>query len=171
MIRVGLLSDAHRQTALHQTAIEKLKEEGAHYLIHAGDLVIEENLAMLHHSNLPYVSVFGNNDAPLLSVATRYKIEKEPYCFKIEEVKCKLMHMPYYLTPDCDVVIFGHTHSFHSEYKKGTLFINPGEVCAREKRVSECAMLEIYKDRYRVVRYERPIEQEEWKESEINYAK
>ena len=59
------------------------------------------------------------------------------------------MHLPYHLIPDVDIVIFGHTHIFEKkDYKNKTLFINPGEVCAREKPLIECVKLEIKENEY-----------------------
>jgi len=149
-IKIAILSDSHRKTALTREAIEMLKEKGAEYIIHAGDLELPENLELLKNSGLPYVSVFGNNDYHLVEYANQYKIEQEPYYFKIKELKFKLMHIPNYLTPDTDIVVFGHTHSFYSEYKNNTLFVNPGELCARNKNLTECVYLEITEDKYKL---------------------
>ena len=149
-IKIAILSDSHKKTELTKDAIVLLKEKGAQYLIHAGDLEIVENLELLKNSNLPYVSVFGNNDYHLIEYANQYKIEQEPYYFKIKNLKFKLMHIPNYLTPDTDIVVFGHTHAFHTEYKNQTLFINPGEICARNKNLTECALLEITEDKYKL---------------------
>ena len=35
------------------------------------------------------------------------------------------MHIPNHLTPDTDIVIFGHTHMFEIDYKNETLFLIP----------------------------------------------
>jgi putative phosphoesterase len=56
--------------------------------------------------------------------------------------------MPYYMSGDTDIVIYGHTHIFEQKYLNGTLFINPGEVCAREKPLIECVVLEIKDNKY-----------------------
>ena len=67
------------------------------------------------------------------------------------------MHLPYHLTPDSDIVIYGHTHHHTMEHKGGTLFLNSGEVCAREKDLSEVMVLEIANEEYRVTRaYRKP---------------
>lgn len=104
---IAVLSDSHHKTDLTFEAIEHLKSEGAKYLIHAGDLEIKQNLQTLKDSGLPYVSVFGNNDQALIQYSNNYNINKEPYYFKIKETTFKLMHLPYYLTGDSDVVLFG----------------------------------------------------------------
>lgn len=170
-MKIGVLSDSHYKSDYTKEVINLLKQNGAQYLIHAGDLCIEENLKHLEESELIYVSVFGNNDMSLIPLSSKYTIKQEPYPFKIKETTFKLMHLPYYLTGDCDVVIFGHTHIFESEYKNGTLFLNPGEVCAREKPLVECVLLEINENEYIINYYSRDINKKEFEKKEIKYER
>ncbi len=170
-MKIGVLSDSHFKVEYTKEVINLLKKNGAEYLIHAGDLCLEENLKLLKESNLPYVSVFGNNDMSLISISNKYNIKQEPYPFKIKETTFKLMHLPYYMIGDCDVVIFGHTHIFESEYKNKMLFLNPGEVCAREKPLIECVLLEIKDNEYIINYYSKNINKKEFLKKEIIYEK
>lgn len=131
-MKIGVLSDSHHQTILHREAIDHLVSKGAEYLLHAGDIQTLEHLELLEQSKKPYIVVFGNNDGHLAPLSTSYPIHKEPYYFRIKELTIKIMHLPYYMTPDSDIVISGHTHTFEAETINGTLFLNPGEICARE---------------------------------------
>lgn len=170
-MKLGILSDSHTKSDYTNDVIEHLKKQGAEYLIHAGDLCLEKNLQLLENSGLKYISVFGNNDNNLLGLSDKYFIKKEPYYFKIQDIKFKLMHIPNYLTPDTDIVIFGHTHSFYQEYKNSTLFINPGEVCARNKNITECALLEITQDKYKLsYNYKSPTDTI-WQEKIFEYIR
>ena len=170
-MNIGILSDSHLKSDYTKDVIDFLKNEDCQYLVHAGDLCIEKNLQLLEESNLSYVAVFGNNDRSLLSLASKYNIKNEPYYFKIKDIKFKLMHLPYHMTPDCDVLIFGHTHKFECDYKNKTLFLNPGEVCAREKPLIECMKLQINENEYIITRYYRNINEENFKKEEIIYEK
>jgi uncharacterized protein len=170
-MKIALLSDSHRKPELTSDAINMLKQKGAQYLIHAGDLEIKENLELLENSGLIYVSVFGNNDYNLIRYSNQFKIEKEPYYFKIKDFTFKLMHIPNYLTPDSDFVIFGHTHDFYEEYKNKTLFINPGEVCARNKNLTECALLEITEDKYKISYNFKSPNEKNWQEKLFEYQR
>ncbi|RXJ81090.1 metallophosphoesterase [Arcobacter sp. F2176] len=170
-MKVAVLSDSHNKVDFTKEAIDFLKSQGAQYLVHAGDLCLRENLELLKESTLPYVCVYGNNDNSLVRLSNEYKIENEPYFFKIEDVKFKLMHLPFYLNGDSDVVIFGHTHMFESDYKEGTLFLNPGEICAREKPLSECVLLEINPNEYIINYYSRNINEKEFLKKEIRYER
>lgn len=84
-MKIGVLSDSHFKVEYTKEVIDLLKENGAKYLIHAGDLCLEENLKLLEESGLTYVSVFGNNDMSLISISNKYNIKQEPYPFKIKE--------------------------------------------------------------------------------------
>jgi len=170
-MKIALLSDSHRSIDYTKDAIDFLKLQGAKYLIHAGDLCVEENVKLLKESGLVYIAVFGNNDRSLVHLSNEYKIEKEPYHFKIEDTTFKLMHLPFYMDGNSDVVIFGHTHIFETSYSDGRLFINPGEICAREKPLSECVLLEINKNEYIINYYSRDINKKEYKKEEIRYER
>ena len=170
-MKIGILSDSHLKSDYTKEVIDFLKEINSEYLVHAGDLCIEKNLQLLEESKLKYVSVFGNNDRNLLQLSSKYNIKQEPYYFQIKDTKFKLMHLPYYLTPDSDVVIFGHTHMFEQDYKNKTHFVNPGEVCAREKPFIECVQLEIKENEYIISRYFKKINEKNFKKEEYIYER
>ena len=151
-IVIGILSDTHKKSSLQIEAINKLKSEGAKYLLHLGDLEILENLKSLKDANLPYAAVFGNTDRELFKYGDSFNIKKEPYYLKIKDLKIKMMHLPYYMSADCDLVLFGHLHKFSVEFNANTLFLNPGEVCARNKNLSECALV-VANSNYFLVKY------------------
>ena len=161
-MKIGILSDSHTKTKLHREAVEHLISLGVEYLLHAGDIMLEEHLQMIEATNLPYACVYGNNDTALISLHGKYNIFQEPYYFKIDDLKIKMMHMPYYMSADADIVISGHTHIFEVEMRGDTLFINPGEVCAREKPLSECVVLEVIDNNYKVTHYFRKPSDREW---------
>jgi len=156
-MKIAIMSDSHRKSSMMYDAIELLKGKGAQYLLHAGDLEIKENLDLLKNSQLIYTSVFGNNDYNLVQYQDDYKINQEPYYFKIKNEKFKLMHIPNYMSPDSNIVIFGHTHDFFHEYKSETLFLNPGEICARNKPLSQCVLLEVFEDKFIVDYYYKEV--------------
>ena len=169
MIKIAILSDSHKKVNLTSEAINNLKSKGASYLIHAGDLELEANLQLLEKSGLPYVSVFGNNDIKLVPLQNQYNIYKEPYYFKIKEFKIKVMHLPFYMVGDTDIVVSGHTHIFEHQYINNTLFINSGEICAREKNLTECVLLAITENQYIIEYNYRRIKDVNWKTKVIKY--
>ena len=142
-MKIGIISDTHKKLGKAKKAIDFLLSQGAEFFIHAGDVVEVEVLEHLKNTGKHYVAVYGNNDAHLVAYHNKYNLVQEPHYFKLADTTFKLMHLPYYLTNDTEVVIFGHTHTFEVEYKAQTLYLNSGEVCARNKKFSECALLEV----------------------------
>jgi len=170
-MKIGIISDTHSKVGKTKKALDMLIENGAEFILHAGDIVKVETLELLKNCGKQYVAVYGNNDAHLASYHNDYNLVQEPYYFKLANLKFKLMHLPFYMNPDADVIISGHTHIFHSEFKKPTLFLNPGEVCARNKPISECAMLKITDDKYKVTHYTRADKEEEFKKKKYIYER
>ena len=170
-MKIAILSDSHRKPDLTQDAVDMLKTKGAKYLIHAGDLEIKENLDILKNSGLVYTSVFGNNDYNLMQYQDSYKINKEPYYFKIKELKFKLMHIPTYMTPDSEIIIFGHTHIHEHQYTNQTLYLNPGEICAREQDLTQCVLLEITNNSYIIEYFFKQPKAKQWQSKITKYER
>ncbi|HKM18939.1 MAG TPA: YfcE family phosphodiesterase [Aliarcobacter sp.] len=168
-MKIGILSDSHHKNDYLKESIEFLKKEGCEYLIHAGDICSKVGLDILKNSNLKYIAVFGNNDRDLFQFSQDYNIKKEPYYFKIKDRSFKLMHLPFHLYPDTDIIIFGHTHEFDCEYKNKKLFINSGEVCAREKPIISCVKLQINPNEYIITRFFKKIDENNFMKEEFRY--
>ena len=170
-MKIGILSDTHKKIKLAQKVITHLIQNGAEFLVHGGDIVEPEILELLKKSGLKYVAVYGNSDAHLVNYHNSYNLVQEPYYFKLANTKFKLMHLPFYMNPDADIVIFGHTHIFECDFKNNTLFLNPGEACARNKSLSECAMLEINDNKYAVTYYSRDPKEDTFNESHFFFER
>ena len=170
-MKIGIISDTHTKVKKAKNAIELLIKDGAEFIIHAGDIVEVETLELLKNCGVRYIAVYGNNDAHLGYYHGKYNLVQEPHYFKLAGIKFKLMHLPYYMAPDADIVIFGHTHEFESDYKNGTLFLNPGECCARSKPISECAMLEVNEKEFLVTYYTKEKKMDTFKTQHFSYER
>ena len=170
-MKIGLISDTHSKVSKTQKALDMLLENGAEFIIHAGDIVEVEILDLLKNCGKKYVAVYGNNDAHLIQYHNKYNLVQEPNYFKLANLKFKLMHLPFYMNADADIIISGHTHYFHSDFKNGTLFVNPGEICARKKPISECAMLKISDKKFKVTHYTKDKEADIFNEKEYTYER
>ena len=82
-MKIGILSDSHTKTKLHREAIEHLLSLGVDYLLHAGDIMLEEHLQMIEATNLPYACVYGNNDTALISLHGKYIFFKNLIILKL----------------------------------------------------------------------------------------
>jgi len=173
-MKIGIISDTHSKVIYTKNALDMLLENGAEFIIHAGDICEYETLELLKNYPKRYVAVYGNNDAHLVEYHNDYNLVQEPNYFKLADTTFKLMHLPFYMSPDTQIVISGHTHEFHSEFVKGTLFLNPGEICARSKAISECAMLEILDETLLVTHYTKKVDKKKekpFKEKTFTYKR
>jgi len=170
-MKIGILSDTHSKVKKAKEALDMLIENGAEFIVHAGDVCEVETLDLLKNCGKRYVVVYGNNDAHLVAFHNKYNLVQEPYYFKLAETTFKLMHLPFYMTPDTEIVIFGHTHEFKSEFVKGTLFLNPGESCARNKSISECAMLEVKPKKLKVTYYTKDKDAKKFSSKKFTYER
>ncbi len=170
-MKIGIISDTHSKIKKTKKAIDRLLEDGAEFFIHAGDIVETEVLDMLEASGKKYIAVYGNNDAHLVAYHDKYNLVQEPYYFKLADTKFKLMHLPFYMNGDTEIVISGHTHFFHAEKKGDTLFLNSGEICARKKPISEFAMLEVTKENFFVTRYEKAENEKKFKLTNYSFKR
>lgn len=170
-MKIGILSDTHTKVKRAADSLEQLIGDGAEFIIHAGDVCEVKTLELLKECGKRYVCVYGNNDAHLVAHHNEYHLVQEPHYFKLADTSFKLMHLPFYMTPDTEVVLYGHTHQFKSEFVEGTLYLNPGESCARNKPISECAMLEVEKERFLVTYYSKPKKTKEFSKEKFIYTR
>lgn len=170
-MKIGIISDTHRKVKKAARAIDTLIADGAEFLIHAGDIVEKEVLELMRDSGLRYIAVYGNNDMHLAEFHNDFNLVQEPHTFKLAGKSFKLMHIPFYMLPDTDIIIFGHTHKEYIEFLNNTLFINSGEACARDTSISRWSMLEINGNEYIVTSYSRANKSETIEKNEQRFKK
>lgn len=170
-MKIGVISDTHRKTRYAKEAIAMLCDAGAEFFIHAGDICERAVLEYLSESGKRYVAVYGNNDAGIVQYHHIYNLVQEPHYFKLADRKFKLMHLPFYMSPDADIVIYGHTHKFACEMQGDTLFLNPGEVCAREKPLIDAVVLHVNDDAYVVEHLFKKPDTDTWQSEIYNYSR
>lgn len=129
-LTIGVLSDTHVPTKADKIPEEvknKLREEKADLIIHAGDLVSREVIEELEKI-AEVAAVRGNMDQGLNLPKTA--------AIKINRFRLGVIHNT--LNPvsnkmigtakenDLDLIIFGHTHRKVLETREGIWFLNPG---------------------------------------------
>lgn len=167
-MKIGILSDTHKKLGRAKKVIDMLQSNEVDYIIHAGDIVQIEVLEYINSKNINYKAVYGNNDRHLLQYQDKFNLVVEPHYFYLKEKKIKLMHRPYYMGNDADITIFGHTHEVHTELKNNNLFLNPGEVCARDSDYSNFLILDIKSNKYKLKHFFRKIKSDIWNIKEID---
>ena len=91
-MKIGIISDTHKKFNKAQKALNVLLENGAEFIVHAGDIVEVEILELLENCGKRYVAVYGNNDSHLVAYHNEYNLVQEPHYFKLAGAKFKLMH-------------------------------------------------------------------------------
>jgi uncharacterized protein len=129
MIRVGLISDTHG--LLRQEALDFL--QGAHHVIHAGDIGDRRILDALGEI-APVTAVRGNNDV------VGWKHVPETDTLQVGDVLVHVIHdandlIPRRVQPSVRVVVSGHTHRPAIVERDAVLYVNPGSAGPRRFRL------------------------------------
>jgi putative phosphoesterase len=121
--------------------------EAAELILHLGDVVAASVLAELRTLG-PVEAVYGNMDEPALRA-----VLPQRHVVEVAGARIGLVHVPgpragreERLTgwfPDCQAVVFGHTHLPQVEQHEGVWMLNPGSPTER-RRAPERTMLELH---------------------------
>jgi hypothetical protein len=144
---VGILSDTHDRVDAARAAVKLLREHGAEYFIHCGDVGSEQILDVL--AGVPSAFVFGNTDWDVGGLQ-RYARDLNITCLAAAgnlELGGKLFHIEHgddartmrraLDAQTFDYLLHGHTHVKRDECVGKTRVINPGALHrAREKTVA-----------------------------------
>jgi putative phosphoesterase len=130
-MKIVVLSDTHipsKVKALPEQLLEELGE--TNLIIHAGDMVDIEVYKQLK-KYAPVRAVSGNVDKTSVR-----KVFPEKQTFTYLNYKIGLIHGHQfnngiinklnYQFPECDIIIFGHTHKPYNDICEETLLFNPG---------------------------------------------
>jgi putative phosphoesterase len=138
---VGIMSDTHDNLPLVEKAIERLNQEKAEIVLHAGDYVAPFTIVRFKHLKAKLIGVFGNNDGDHELLKKRFaevngaEIRGSFAEIDVEELKIALLHddgelLQSLVNTQCyDMVVHGHSHEARIFMKGKTTVINPGEVC------------------------------------------
>ena len=140
-MKIGILSDTHGRREIAIRAANLLREHGAAYLFHCGDVCGPEVLDAL--AGGPAAFVFGNNDFDYEDLK-RYATEIQILClgpFGMVTLAGKriavthgddpaLLERLKHAEPPFDYLLTGHTHRSHDrrvgQGEPATRWINPG---------------------------------------------
>lgn len=146
-VTVGLLSDTHDRADAAMLGVRALRQAGAEFLIHSGDVGSERILD--HLAGIPSAFVFGNNDWDKRGLM-RYASELGVRCLG-DAGELELGGKSFYVCHGDDLramrraldeqrfdyLLHGHTHLTRDDRAGRTRVINPGALYrAREKTVA-----------------------------------
>ena len=157
---IGLLSDTHDRIDAARAAVKMLRDNGAEYLLHAGDVCGEAVIDTL--TGGPAGLVWGNNDGDRRSLAAYCKTIGVT-CFdvlgeiEIEGKQIAITHgddagllKQILRDQQHDYLITGHTHVAHDRWSGKCRWINPGAL--HRAAVKSVAILDTTADTLRTLR-------------------
>jgi uncharacterized protein len=137
MARVAVISDTHipRGTrALPEECVRLLR--GADLILHGGDFVTEAFLTELRALGPPVEGVYGNMDEPALKTTLPHE-----HVVEVGGARIGMIHIPGPRAgrearlaarfPDCEAVVYGHTHVPQVERFQHLWILNPGSPTER----------------------------------------
>jgi hypothetical protein len=153
-LRVAVISDTHLPRGARQLPAECLRLlTGADLVLHGGDFVSAAFLDELRALGPPVEGVYGNMDeAALKELLPRERV------VELREERIGMVHIPGPAAgrearlaahfPDCDAVVYGHTHVPQVERFQHLWILNPGSPTERRTAlVHSMLILEIRRGR------------------------
>jgi len=150
-VLVAVIADTHLPRGsrrLPDLCVDRLR--AADLILHAGDFVSVSFLGELRSLGRPVEAVFGNMDEPELKHALRAERVVEAGGTRIG-----MVHIPGPRAgrearlaarfPDCDAIVYGHTHVPQVERMGDVWILNPGSPTER-RRAPMRSMLELHVD-------------------------
>jgi putative phosphoesterase len=159
-MKIIIISDSHDNLKELKKIIEFANKNGD-LLIHCGDLCSPFTAKELLNLKIPFIYIFGNNDAE------RDKI-KDILSKKGKVFECLINKIGKYNffiyhgtnldiiknsidTQLFDFIIYGHTHKWELKKKEKSIIINPGELCGYLTGKSTFALLDLYNKNVKIL--------------------
>ena len=129
-MKIGIIADSHDDVSATRQATRIMKERDCGFLLHAGDLCSPFIARIIKESGIDHATVFGNNDGDRVALAGMIDITPAPRQITLDGLNILIFHEPF--INDCidpvyvDLLIYGHTHIKHEQWKGNMLVLNPG---------------------------------------------
>jgi putative phosphoesterase len=148
-MRIGILSDTHDQLERARLAIQVLRAEGAEALVHCGDLVGPEMVAVCQV--LPCYITFGNHDADMVPFLQAAIAEAGGVCLgwggEVELAGKRVAVTHGHMSTDVrrllaarpDYLLSGHSHIAGEQRDGPTRRVNPGALHGRKRSRWRCS--------------------------------
>ena len=129
--KIGIISDTHDNIPRIEKAVEAFNKEDVSLVIHVGDYIAPFSLRPLEKLKCEYCGIFGNNDGEKKGLGEKSggRIKEGPLVLERCGRHIVVVHdiSSWNKLRECDILIYGHTHSPSIEKESGRLIINPGE--------------------------------------------
>ncbi len=148
---LGVLSDTHDNRESLRAALRIFRAEGVGTIVHLGDVCVPGVLTELAEIEVPFIGVFGNNDADRegLQAASGRAFREGPVQADLDGRKVLMAPSFDDLSGELDrkgrfdLILFGHTHRPVEMRVGRALVLNPGEGCGFSRGRSTCAVVDL----------------------------
>mgnify|MGYP002780783132 CR=1 FL=1 len=157
---IGIISDSHDHLTRLEWALDRCLREKIEGLIHPGDIIAPFAARLVREMwKGPRVTVFGNNDGKRRGLASVLpEIKDGAVLCDWDGKRISVDHYPpdadHPPIPDCDMVLFGHTHQVLLERREGVIWLNPGETCGWVTGRPTMALLDTVSMRVEIIEIE-----------------
>ena len=153
-MKIGVISDTHRDLTRQGQAAERLLKEGARTLIHLGDNYADADALL--DLRVPLLRVPGVHSAEYRSPEVDNRLLRTFNGVPVlitHTVSTNTYDLPTDLRPEeivntgrARMVLYGHTHAFHTLVNRGAVFVNPGACKHPDGRSSTatCALITLH---------------------------
>ncbi len=145
-MKVAVVSDSHDNVGKSGKFVEIVNSSDIGLVVHCGDIISPFTMEIFKKVEVPLTVVLGNNDGEILGLSRKFPdLKKPPLLMEIEGKRAVVMHEPVLmdvLPGSVDFIFFGHIHEVFVEKIKGTVVINPGELCGYLSNHSTFAILD-----------------------------
>ncbi|MDI6751446.1 MAG: YfcE family phosphodiesterase [bacterium] len=135
-MKIGVVSDSHKNLVYLRKAIELIIEKGAEYIIHLGDDY--QDAEILSEYPIKGLRVPGVFCPEYLDKSVKNRVIEEISAVKIlithtifshkNDQKEDLVPEDVIKNKEVDLVLFGHTHLYEIKKEEGVLCFNPGHL-------------------------------------------
>ena len=149
-MKVVIVSDSHDNVEKSRQFVKLAEKMDVECVVHCGDIISPFTAEIFRSLRIPLIVVFGNNDGEVPGLLKKFpEIKKPPILVELDGKKTVVMHEPVIMEAvvgEVDYVFYGHTHEVFVDRMKGTLVVNPGELCGYLSGRSTFAILDTVTD-------------------------
>ena len=151
---VGVVSDTHNRVGHVKEIVNLFNQHMVSLVVHTGDITNSKTLNHFSKLNCPLKGVYGNNDRNELGLRevaqkNKFQFQEPPRRLSLLDREIVIFHEPdkidQFLSENkfIDVVLYGHTHRYENNTKKGVLYFNPGESAGMQKGSNAIGILDL----------------------------
>lgn len=152
-MKIAIISDIHENFHNLVLFLKQVKDYDVQKIIFLGDFMNNGIAKTLASSDIPVISIWGNNDGDKVAITKTALSEKsnltvgfDTFDFlEIDDRKIFITHYPSLAKPmaksgDFDAVFYGHDHKKNIDKINDCIIVNPGEISAHKTKNASFAL-------------------------------